>query len=88
MDPEDEQTGVEEEDEESKAPDEIVLPLEGEPAVVPELDPEVEAEIKKAQVPEALEENSDIPKAKTQQISQALIERELSPEDLLDEGSI
>ena len=54
----------------------------------PDLDPEVEEEIKRAQVPEEIEENGDVPKAKTHQIPQNLIDRDLTTEDLFDEGSI
>jgi len=57
-------------------------------ATVPELDPEVEAEIQKALVPDELEEGEEVPKAKTHQIPVSLIEKELEWEDLLDSGSI
>lgn len=79
-----------EEDVQVTAPEEDALVLvEEEPAIVPELDPEIEAEINRALVPGELEEGDDsTPKAKTHQIPQSLIEKELEPDDLLDEGSI
>jgi len=72
-------------------PEEAVILADEEPAVaVPELDPEIEAEISRALVNDELEETNgdEAPKAKTHQIPQSLIDKELEPDDLIDEGSI
>ncbi len=76
-------------DEEAEANVEPVIEGEAEAAVaVPDLDPEIEEEIKRALIPEVLDEEGGAPKAKTHQIPQSLIDSELTAEDLYDEGSI
>lgn len=83
-------------DEELDVPEDEVIDADALPVAddaegavaAPDLDPEVEEEIKRAQVPEEIEENGDVPKAKTHQIPQNLIDRDLTTEDLFDEGSI
>lgn len=82
--------------EELDIPEDEVLDVDTQPiasdaegaVVTPDLDPEVEEEIKRALVPEEIDENGEVPKAKTHQIPQSLIDRDLTAEDLFDEGSI
>lgn len=54
----------------------------------PDIDPVVEEEIKRALVPEEVDTDGEVPKAKTHQIPQSLIDRDLTTDDLFDEGSI
>lgn len=69
--------------------DAVPIADEAEGAVAaPDLDPEVEEEIKRAQVPDEVDSSGEVPKAKTHQIPQSLIDRDLTMEDLFDEGSI
>ena len=87
MDPQEEELELPEDE----AVDADTLPVadEAEGAVAePDLDPAVEEEIKRALVPEDVETDGDVPKAKTHQIPQSLIDRDLTAEDLFDEGSI
>ncbi len=57
-------------------------PLVASPATAPELDPEIEQEIKRVMVEE------EPVKAKGQMLPDRLIYKELEPEDLFDPGSI
>jgi hypothetical protein len=75
-------------------PEEGALTAEEEPALldvaIPELAPELEADMKKALVEDELEEapDGDAPKAKTHQVPQHYIDQELTWEDLIDKNSI
>jgi len=69
---------------EDLADDEVVVP---EAIIDPALDPAAMADVKRALVPDVLDDGV-VPKAKTQQVPSHWIHEPLRPEDLFDKGSI